>query len=464
MSASAVLRPKGYGLSFSIGLLLHLGAFRYVERDLSAQRIINSSSLSYLATVGTPVALRTMEPMKSYQLETVQPADAFRTVGILFSWLVAGIYSSMDRVSRSFPSAPGPFLARFTNFYVSCKISHTRMSGSFTRKLSVNKRGAIDAVFLDTDCMKGSWYNLLHPMVSVQMVRDREAHAKRRKAWKYGFTSKSLRDYGPRVPRYSNQLLASIEACSGTDFNASLWFNFYSFNVMGEFSLGHGFRMLEDGVAHFYMDSLHETKAVGRSTYAMRALPLYRKTAIWNAGVRKFNTWISGQVQQRIQNKPKSPYILTWVLEDYEYKKDHSPQDMLNLYGALARHSREDKKRQEEVDECFQHHDKSEHVELSKLRYLQACIDESLRLHPPVPSGVQRMTPEVGLQVDNVWLPGDTIVLVPCYTQFMPFSTGHVVCIGNQLGLMEARFVTNAIVHGYTLRYAGGQRTRTQVL
>ncbi|KAK2042135.1 benzoate 4-monooxygenase cytochrome P450 [Colletotrichum somersetense] len=318
-------------------------------------------------------------------------------------------------------------------------------------EFSVNKPGAISAVFLDKDCMKGPWYNFLHLMVSMQMVRDKQAHSKRRKP---------LRDNEPRVLKYINQLLAGIEASAGTKFNVSLWFNFYSFDVMGKFSFGHGFRMLEDGVAHFYMDALHEeTKAVGRFTDAVWALPLYRKMGIFNAGVRKFKIWITEQVQQRIQNKPESPDIFTWVLEDYENKKEHSSQDMLNLYGdcslisVTGSHTQEYKKLQEEVDEYFQHHKKPEHVTLSKLRYLQACNDEALRLYPPVPSGVQRMTPPEGLQVDDVWLPGDTIVFVPSYTQFR----GHDVCIGKQLGLLEIRFVTSTIVPKYILEYAKGQ-------
>lgn len=53
---------------------------------------------------------------------------------------------------------------------------------------------------------------------------------------------------------------------------------------------------------------------------------------------------------------------------------------------------------------------------LAKLPYLQACIDESLRLMPPVPSGLQRQTPPQGLQVGDVWIPGNTIVMTPTYT------------------------------------------------
>jgi cytochrome P450 len=45
--------------------------------------------------------------------------------------------------------------------------------------------------------------------------------------------------------------------------------------------------------------------------------------------------------------------------------------------------------------------------------YLDDVINESMRLKPPVITGGYRVTPEEGLQVDEVWIPGDVNVITP---------------------------------------------------
>ena len=39
---------------------------------------------------------------------------------------------------------------------------------------------------------------------------------------------------------------------------------------------------------------------------------------------------------------------------------------------------------------------------------LNGAINEALRLHPPVPSGVQRITPKEGMQIGETFIPGGT--------------------------------------------------------
>lgn len=53
---------------------------------------------------------------------------------------------------------------------------------------------------------------------------------------------------------------------------------------------------------------------------------------------------------------------------------------------------------------------------LQYLNYLNALINETLRMHPPVPGGVFRNTPRGGVEIDGKRLPGGVRVIGPHYT------------------------------------------------
>lgn len=80
------------------------------------------------------------------------------------------------------------------------------------------------------------------------------------------------------------------------------------------------------------------------------------------------------------------------------------------------------KRLQAEVDELFDSDREVDAISLAKLPYLDACINEALRMHPPVPSGVQRMTPPEGLQIGETFIPGNSIVQIPSHTMFRGIS------------------------------------------
>lgn len=85
------------------------------------------------------------------------------------------------------------------------------------------------------------------------------------------------------------------------------------------------------------------------------------------------------------------------------------------LFYELSNHQDAQKRLQQEIDEYFVEHDEADPVLLTKMGYLQACINETLRLWPPVPSGAQRITPPEGIHVGDAFISGNTLVHVPTY-------------------------------------------------
>lgn len=49
------------------------------------------------------------------------------------------------------------------------------------------------------------------------------------------------------------------------------------------------------------------------------------------------------------------------------------------------------------------------------LDHLNGIINETLRLHPPVPAALQRKTPLEGITIGEIYIPGNTTVWSPQY-------------------------------------------------
>lgn len=148
-------------------------------------------------------------------------------------------------------------------------------------------------------------------------------------------TFPALRDYEPRVAQYTDQLLEQIHKTEGNPINMSTWFNFYSFDVMGDLAFGKSFNMIKDGIVHYYMKAVHTNMlAVAAFSHLVWIFPLFKEIPGLNHDHLKFQKWLDQQVDQRRKNPPEVPDVFSWILGDYEALGSSSTrQDAVNLVG-----------------------------------------------------------------------------------------------------------------------------------
>ncbi|GJE93716.1 cytochrome P450 monooxygenase [Phanerochaete sordida] len=147
----------------------------------------------------------------------------------------------------------------------------------------------------------------------------------------------------------------------------------------------------------------------------------------------------------------------------------------------LAKYPDTQRKLQQELDEALGSDDEAVPTfdQVKRLTYLQAVIDEALRIHSTSGIGLPRVVPEGGLTVCGRTFPAGTVLSVPTYTihrdaevwgkdteefrperwfeqdknavqkTYNPFSFGPRSCVGRNLASMELLIILASILRRY---------------
>ena len=82
----------------------------------------------------------------------------------------------------------------------------------------------------------------------------------------------------------------------------------------------------------------------------------------------------------------------------------------------LARHPQQVDKLRDELAACMPDPNADiQNQEIANLDHLNAIINETLRLYPPVPTAMTRTTPPEGIEIGEHHIPGDMTVWCPQY-------------------------------------------------
>jgi tryprostatin B 6-hydroxylase len=241
------------------GVATHSGYFKRGEHHLYGTRYIQIFMTVFTTAIFLDVRI-TKKPFGS----------AFGEVTLLAICYLVGLYTSL-LVYRAFfhplSRFPGPFGNKLGNLWFSSQLINAdaykkvyglhKKYGSFVRvgssDLSITHPKAVDVIYgKGTKCGRSAFYNA-DPLPSMISCRDRTAHDRRRRVWSPAFSDKALRAYAQRTKIYDDQLMSRINAASssGSPVNVSKWFNYYSFDIMGDLAFGKSFDMLKNDQEHW---------------------------------------------------------------------------------------------------------------------------------------------------------------------------------------------------------------------
>ncbi|KAF2147309.1 uncharacterized protein K452DRAFT_282310 [Aplosporella prunicola CBS 121167] len=354
-----------------------------------------------------------------------------------------------------------------------------------------------------------TWYAAPPNGVHSIITAAREDHARVRRVFSHAFSDKALKEQEPLVQGYFDTLIRLLheKAEKGVIADMVRYYNFTTFDIIGDFTLGESFGCLEKDNYHTWVAAIFASLRVGAYLNAIR----YHKAlqALYTATLPRFLEekrmaffkFAEERVHRRLKVETDRPDLVTLYQRTPEsreltVKELESTSQTLLIAGSettatmlsgttylLLKHPEIMKKLVAEIRETFSSQDEITIARVSTMPYLLAVLSESLRYYPPVPTGFPRVVPEGGESISGHYVPEKTSVYVSQWsanhspTNFVdpdsflperwlgkdprfvndkkgvynPFSHGPRNCIGKNLAYAEMRVILAKVLWNFDM-------------
>ncbi|KAK7927301.1 cytochrome p450 [Apiospora marii] len=342
------------------------------------------------------------------------------------------------------------------------------------------------------------------------MSAPRHDHALLRRQLSHGFSDRSMREQEPIIGPYVDLLIKRLRQRGGDGgkaLNMREWLNWTTFDIIGDLGFGSSFGCLEHSDDHPWVRSITRTVKVGsyiQAIYELGGIQLVTwivDSGIW-ASRSEHKRQVNGKLAQRVQLDAQRPDLIEGLLtkqSDLSFDQISAAASTLIVAGSettatllsgalflLAKNRGILAILTEEVRSTFQRDGEITLSSVSCLSYMLACLNECLRMYPPVAIGLPRVVPKGGAAVAGSFVPGGTVVSVwqwavnhderfwespwefhperflgndPRYQgdlldAMQPFSTGPRNCIGKNLAYAEMRLILAKIIFNFDIHLA----------
>ncbi|KAK7969632.1 hypothetical protein PG996_001927 [Apiospora saccharicola] len=322
---------------------------------------------------------------------------------------------------------------------------------------------------------------------NIAYEMDPEKHAHKLKLMQPAFRTQSLRDQEHIIHEYVDLLMDQLErvsssATGGVDVTKA--FEWLTFDIMGHLTFGEPFGAVKEARSHYWVSILLDS-LLTVSPYSMRPrmpilglllnlVPYCSRSAqaIIESNKHHANLTLE-KVRKRIDLGD------THIDDFFDHVLKHgdlNEAELASEANVLLSAGAETSSTALAATFCFKSYQAITGDAVATLPYLNATLEESMRLFAPVPTGGPRISP--GESVDGQYIPQGTAVAgaafavfrdprcVPAHDAFeperwlgerkqtekpysQPFSTGPRACLGINLSWLEMRITLAKLVYRY---------------
>ncbi|KAK1974764.1 cytochrome P450 [Colletotrichum cereale] len=338
-------------------------------------------------------------------------------------------------------------------------------------------------------------------------AREHANHARQRKILARSFSNTALMEQQPIFSKWAVKFRAKLmdRASVAGQVDLVKYYNCATFDIMGDLTFNEDLKMLEEGECSPWVESIFgsvkaATFLLGVKTHSRAARLLADAFLSYHPTVRKkqLENWkyCAERVDRRLQRTPSHPDLWSRILEKGEDPESLTMEEQYanaflfmtagteTIASALSattfyllRNPQHLEKLTKEIRAEFSNSDNMSLEALANLKYLQAVIQEGLRLHPPLPIALPRVIPKGGAQICGEWIPEGTVVgihylSINTQEQYFnkplefhpqrwlqdsefkndnldmakPFLMGPMNCIGKDLAMHEIRLLLASVL------------------
>ncbi|OAL43427.1 benzoate 4-monooxygenase cytochrome P450 [Pyrenochaeta sp. DS3sAY3a] len=340
---------------------------------------------------------------------------------------------------------------------------------------------------------------------SLVGVIDPTEHGKKRKFLAHAFSAIALRSHETTVQKYCDLFVRQIIAHGGSAEGLDItdWFHWFTTDIVGDLAFGESFDSLKNVKTHPWVALIPKHAATIQLGDILRRFPLIRtlvRPILINEKMRtaRYQNYEFAKLKtlQRMQMKTDRKDFMSYLLDAPDDNhllntafltvtastfvvagSETTGSALAGLTYWLIRSPRVMDTLQHELSVRFQTDADITPLAVQELPYLNAVIEEGLRMFPPTPNGLPRVSP--GADVDGHYVPAGIVVSshpiamntseehFHTPSEFRPerwlekrdqlaasapFNLGPRGCIGRNLAMLEMRMLIAKMVYNLDMQ------------